>query len=98
MSCPNCNLSLGWARADYKDPEAPWYKHTEQIVTCKYCGVRYKAEPKYLSLFILILMLGSFVYLEQGFVGWGKWVMGLLFGTGVVLGILEANRPYERID
>ena len=93
-------MSLGWARVEYKDPGVPWYKATEQVVRCKYCGVRFKAEPKkkHLSLFISSVVLASLVYLEQGFVGWGKWVIGLLLGVVVFLSILEANRPYERID
>jgi uncharacterized protein YbaR (Trm112 family) len=100
MACPNCKMSLGWAQVEYKDAGVPWYKPTEQVVRCKYCGVRFNAEPKkkHLNLVILSLMLASLVYLEQGFVGWGKWAIGILLCVIVFLGILETNRPYERIE
>ena len=100
MACPNCKMSLGWAQADYEDSEVPWYKPAEQVVRCKYCGVRFKAEPKkkHLSLITLSLVLAGLVYIEQGFVEWGKWVIGMLLGVAVFLSILEANRPFVRID
>jgi len=93
-------MSLGWAQVEYKDPGVPWYEPAEQVVRCKYCGVRFKAEPgrMHLSLVTLSLALAVFVYFEQGFVGWGKWVIGILLGVVVYLSILEADRPYVRIE
>ena len=93
-------MSLGWAQVEYEDPGVPWYKPTEQVIRCRYCSVRFRAEPKkeHLSLVILCLGLTSFVYLEQGFVGWGGWVIGMLLGIVIFLSILGAMRPYERIE
>ena len=98
MACPNCKMSLGWAQAECKDPGVSWYKPTEQVVRCKYCGARFNAEPKNLSAVIVCLVLAGFVYLEQGLLGWGKWVIGMLLGLAILLSVLSANRPYERID
>jgi len=98
MACPNCKMSVGWAQVEYKDSGVPWYKPTEQVVRCRYCGVRFRAEPKNLSLVILCLILAGLVYLEQGLIGCGKWVIGMLLGVVIFLGILESNRPYERIE
>lgn len=72
FSCPNCKKSLGWAQAEYKDPGVPWYKPAEQVVRCKYCGARYKADQKNLPLVLLNLTIASFVYFEQGFETWGN--------------------------
>jgi hypothetical protein len=98
IACPNCKVSLGWATPEYEDTDTPWYKPTKHVIRCKYCGARFKAEPKYLSYVTSILVLASVVYLQQGFAGWGKWVIGILLGIVLILGILEFNRPYERID
>lgn len=98
MACPNCKMSLGWAQAEYEDPDVPWYKPTEQVVRCKYCGVRFKAEPKYFTLSIWCLVLAAMVFTSKGFVDWGKWVIGLIVIIAVFLTILDATRPYMRID
>ena len=93
-------MSLGWAQAEYKDSQVPWYKPTEQVVRCKYCGVRFKTEPKKKHLFLinLCVALASFVYLEQGFAGWGKWIIGIIFGAVLIIFIEEASRTYVRLE
>lgn len=91
-------MSLGWARPEYRDKDALWYKPTVQVIRCKYCDARFKADPKYLPYVISILILASAIYLYQGFLGWGKWVIGILLGIVITLGIFEFNRTYERID
>lgn len=91
-------MSLGWTQVEYKERGIPWYKPAEQVVKCKYCDGRFKAGPKHLPLAAISLAVAIYIFGEQGFSGWGKWVIGLLLGLVVYLFILEANRQYERID
>ena len=85
MSCPNCNMNLGWGPVQELPENSKWYKSVKPLLKCAHCGAyvtvihnKLLQSISYTSFLVAFILWSVFYNIEY---------KNIIIGIAITLGV-----------